>query len=35
MVQEGVVVGHIISNGGIEVDKAQVEVIERLTTRLQ
>ena len=30
MVQEGVVVGHIITNNGIEVDKAKVEVIEKL-----
>jgi len=30
MVQEGVVLGHIVSNKGIEVDKAKVEVIEKL-----
>jgi len=30
MVQEGVVLGHIISARGIEVDKAKIEVIERL-----
>jgi len=30
MVQEGVVFGHVISNGGIEVDKVKVEVIETL-----
>ena len=30
MVQEGVVFGHVISDGGIEVDKAKIEVIERL-----
>jgi len=30
MIQEGVVLGHIISNRGIEVDKAKVEVIEKL-----
>ena len=30
MVQEGIVLGHVISAGGIEVDKAKVEVIERL-----
>jgi len=27
MVQEGIVLGHIVSNNGIEVDKAKVEVI--------
>jgi len=30
MVQEGVLLGHAISDRGIEVDKAKVEVIERL-----
>ena len=30
MVQEGVVLGHVISSRGIEVDNAKVEVIERL-----
>ena len=30
MVQEGVVLGHIISNRDIEVDKAKVELIEKL-----
>lgn len=30
MVQEGVVLGHKISSRGIEVDKAKVEVIEKL-----
>ena len=30
MVQEGVVLGHVISARGIEVDKAKIEVIERL-----
>jgi len=29
MVQEGVVLGHIISNKGIEVHKEKVEVIEK------
>ena len=29
MVQEGVVLGHVISNKGIEVDKAKVEVIKK------
>jgi len=30
MVQEGVVLGHVISARGIEVDRAKVEAIERL-----
>ena len=30
MVQEGVVLGQIVFNKGIEVDKAKVEVIEKL-----
>ena len=30
MVQEGVVLSHIVSNKGIEVDKAKVKVIEKL-----
>jgi len=30
MVQEGVVLGHVVSNKDIEVDKAKVEVIEKL-----
>lgn len=30
MVQEGIILGHIISNRGIEVDKAKIEVIENL-----
>ena len=30
MVKEGVVLGHRISEKGIEVDRAKVEVIERL-----
>ena len=30
MVQQGVVLGHVVSNKGIEVDKAKIEVIERL-----
>ena len=30
MVQEGIVLGHIISDKGIEVDKAKIEVIENL-----
>ena len=31
MVKEGIVLGHRISEKGIEVDRAKVEVIERLT----
>lgn len=30
MVQEGVVLGHMVSSKGLEVDKAQIEVIEKL-----
>jgi len=30
MVKEGVVLGHVVSTKGIEVDKAKVEVIEKL-----
>ena len=30
MVQEGVVLGHVVSHRGIEVDRAKVEVVERL-----
>ena len=30
MVQEGVVLGYIVSNRGIEVDKTKVEAIEKL-----
>ena len=30
MVQEGVVLGHVVSNKGIEVKKPKVEVIEKL-----
>ena len=30
MVQEGIVLGHKISQKGIEVDKAKVEIIEKL-----
>jgi len=30
MGQEGVVLGHVVSSKGIEVDKAKVEVIEKL-----
>ncbi|CAM8934262.1 unnamed protein product [Rhodiola kirilowii] len=31
MVQEGIVLGHMVSHRGIEVDRAKVEVIERLS----
>ncbi|XP_039685657.1 uncharacterized protein [Medicago truncatula] len=30
MVREGIVLGHVVSNRGIEVDKAKIEVIENL-----
>ena len=30
MVQEGIVLGHLVSKRGIEVDKAKIEVIEQL-----
>jgi hypothetical protein len=30
MVREGIVLGHIVSERGIEVDKAKIEVVERL-----
>jgi hypothetical protein len=30
MVREGIVLGHLVSERGIEVDKAKIEVIERL-----
>jgi hypothetical protein len=30
MVREGIVLGHLISERGIEVDKSKVEVIEQL-----
>ena len=30
MVKEGIVLGHLVSERGIEVDKAKIEVIERL-----
>ena len=29
-IKEGVVLGHVVANKGIEVDKAKVEVIEKL-----
>ena len=32
MVEEGVFLGHVIFDRGIEVDKAKIEVIERLPT---
>jgi hypothetical protein len=30
MVRQGIVLAHIVSNKGIEVDKAKIEVIENL-----
>ena len=30
MVKEGIVLGHVVSNRGIEVDKGKIEVIENL-----
>ena len=30
MVQEGIIVRHLVSERGIEVDKAKIEVIEQL-----
>jgi len=30
MVKEGIVLGHVVSNRGIEVDKAKIEVIKNL-----
>ncbi len=30
MVREGIVLGHLISERGIEVDKAKVEIIEKM-----
>ena len=30
MVREGIVLGHLVSERGIEMDKAKIEVIERL-----
>ena len=30
MVREGIVLGHLVSERGIEVDKAKIDVIERL-----
>ena len=35
MVQQGIVLGHIISKKGIEVDKAKVELIVKLLIRAQ
>ena len=32
MVWEGIVLGHLVSERGIEVDKAKIEVIEQLPT---
>jgi hypothetical protein len=31
MVQQGVVLGHVISNKGLKVDKAKIKIIEKLT----
>ena len=30
MVREGIILGHLVSERGIEVDKAKIEIIERL-----
>jgi hypothetical protein len=30
MVREGIVLGHLVSEHGIEVDRAKIEVIEQL-----
>jgi hypothetical protein len=30
MVHEGIILGHLVSERGIEVDKAKIEVIEQL-----
>jgi hypothetical protein len=30
MVREGIVLGHLVSERGIEVDKAKINIIERL-----
>ena len=30
MVREGIILGHLVSELGIEVDKAKIEVIEQL-----
>ena len=32
MVNEGIVLGHVVSNRGIEVDQSKIEVIEKLPT---
>jgi hypothetical protein len=31
MVREGIVLGHLVSERGIEVDRAKIEVIERIS----
>jgi hypothetical protein len=31
MVREGIVLGHLVSKTGIEVDRAKIEVIEQLS----
>jgi len=33
MVREGIVLGHLVSKSGIEVDKAKIEVIEHLHSK--
>jgi hypothetical protein len=35
MVKEGIVLGHRISEKGIEVDKAKIEAIDKLFRQLQ
>ena len=35
MVKEGIVLGHKISQKGLEVDRAKIEVIEKLLRRIQ
>jgi hypothetical protein len=30
MVKQGIVLGHVISERGIEVDKAKIEIVEKL-----
>ena len=33
MVREGIVLGHLVSERGIEIDRAKIEVIEQLPPR--
>jgi hypothetical protein len=35
MVREGIVLGHLVSERGIEVDRAKIEVIEQLHLKYQ